>query len=321
MDPLSDVFSLVKIRNQWSGEFAWGRDWCLAFGPYEGIRIYAVLLGECWLSVDGVSEPVHGKTGDCLLLPSGRPFRVGSDLALPSINADALPPETERDMDAIDHEEVALRGIGGHFTFDRDHAGFLTRALPAILHIRKESDKAVLRWTLDRLGQELRDAQPGGTVVTQQLATMLLVQALRVYLAEGADARVGWLFALADKQMRAAITAMHDDPAHRWTVQSLSKRAGMSRTSFALKFKATVGTAPLEYLTEWRMRLAGDRLTKSTDSIAMIAASLSYESESAFSTAFKRRMGCSPREYGRIRNRVLESQSDSELKEAGHVEA
>jgi AraC-like DNA-binding protein len=100
-------------------------------------------------------------------------------------------------------------------------------------------------------------------------------------------------------QMAAAITAMHDDPAHRWTLAALAERAGMSRTVFTLKFKQTVGTSPMEYLTRWRMLLAGDRLANSTDPISVIAPSLGYESESAFSTAFKRVMGCSPRQHSR----------------------
>jgi AraC-like DNA-binding protein len=100
---------------------------------------------------------------------------------------------------------------------------------------------------------------------------------------------------------------MHDDPAHRWTLHALAKRAGMSRSSFALKFKQTVGASPMEYLTRWRMLLAGDRLTNSGDPISVIALSLGYESESAFSTAFKRVMGCSPRQYSRGRSLVSAS--------------
>lgn len=110
---------------------------------------------------------------------------------------------------------------------------------------------------------------------------------------------MGWLFALADKQMSAAITAMHESPGQRWTLQELGSHAGMSRSMFALKFKQTVGTSPMEYLTRWRMLVASDRLTHSSDSLSDIALSLGYESESAFSTAFKRVMGCSPRRYSR----------------------
>jgi AraC-like DNA-binding protein len=92
---------------------------------------------------------------------------------------------------------------------------------------------------------------------------------------------------------------MHAEPAHPWTLQDLAERAGMSRSSFALKFKETVGKSPMDYLTRWRMLLAGDRLAHSNDPVSVIALSLGYESESAFSTAFKRVMGCSPRQYSR----------------------
>ncbi|TIS54653.1 MAG: helix-turn-helix transcriptional regulator, partial [Mesorhizobium sp.] len=146
--------------------------------------------------------------------------------------------------------------------------------------------------------------QPGGFLVAQHLSHMMLVQALRLHMAEGPNGGVGWLFALADKQMGAAIGAMHEDPAHRWTLQELAERAGMSRSNFALKFKEMVGTSAMEYLTRWRMLLAGERLANSSEHTSVIALSLGYESESAFSTAFKRVMGASPRQYGRDRSAV-----------------
>jgi AraC-like DNA-binding protein len=142
---------------------------------------------------------------------------------------------------------------------------------------------------------------------------MILIQALRLHLAEGMNGGVGWLFALADKQMGAAISAMHENPAHRWTLQTLAEQAGMSRSSFALKFKETVGKSPMEYLTRWRMVLAADRLENSGDPVSVIALTLGYESESAFSTAFKRVMGCSPRQYGRGRHPLPTPDRELEL--------
>jgi AraC-like DNA-binding protein len=156
-----------------------------------------------------------------------------------------------------------------------------------------------MRWSLERMKEELRDPQPGGTLIAQQLAYMMLVQALRLHLAEGAKGGVGWLFALADKQMSEAMTCMHDDPGRPWTLQTLAERVGMSRSVFALRFKAKVGATPMEYLTRWRMLLAGERLRNPDDSICAIASSLGYESESAFGKAFRRVMGCSPRQYSR----------------------
>jgi len=192
--------------------------------------------------------------------------------------------------------------------------------LPPIVHIRKESDKAAMRWSLERMRQELREPQPGGFLVAQHLAYMMLVQALRLHLAEGMKGGVGWLFALADKQMSAAINSIHDEPAHRWTLQELAKRAGMSRSTFALKFKETVGASPMEYLTRWRMLLAGDRLVNSSDPISLIALSLGYESESAFSTAFKRVMGCSPRQYSRGMSPDSASRGEQEAARANRLE-
>jgi len=149
---------------------------------------------------------------------------------------------------------------------------------------------------------------------------MMLVQALRLHLAEGLRGGVGWLFALADPQMSAAIHAMHEDPSYRWTLQKLAERAGMSRSTFALKFKQTVGESPMEYLTRWRMLLAGDRLTNSSDPISVIALSLGYESESAFSTAFERVMGSSPRQYKRGRNPASPSPSQGKAAHASRLE-
>ena len=132
----------------------------------------------------------------------------------------------------------------------------------------------------------------------RDLAQMILVQALRLALAGGAKGGPGWLFALSDKQISAAIASMHDKPAHGWTVEALAQCAGMSRSTFARKFKEKVGASPVDYLTRWRMLLAGDRMDHASDSISEIAQSLGYESASAFTKAFKRSMGCSPRQYG-----------------------
>jgi AraC-like DNA-binding protein len=185
------------------------------------------------------------------------------------------------------------------------------RSLPPIVHIRKESDKAAIRWSLERMKEELRDPQPGGSLIAQQLAYMMLVQALRLHLADEARGRVGWLFALADKQMSAAITCMHDDPGRPWTLQKLAERVGMSRSIFALRFNATVGATPMEYLTRWRMLLAGDRLKNSDDSISAITSSLGYKSESAFGKAFRRVMGCSPKQYSRRGSSVATPHSNA----------
>jgi len=299
MDPLSDVLSLLKPRSYMSGGFDVASCLAIRFPIYEGIKCYAVVSGQCWLSVEGVPDAVLLTAGDCFLLPSGRSFCLATDLSLAPVDFYAFLAELRNGRTFPSDDGRGCYLVGGHFVLTGGPADVLLGSLPPIVHVRKDSDKAAMRWSLERMKEELRDPQPGGSLVAQQLAYMMLVQALRLHLADGARGGVGWLFALADKHMRAAITCLHDDPGHRWTLQELAERIGMSRSIFALRFKKTVGATPMEYLTRWRMLLAGDRLNNSDDSISVIALSLGYESESAFGKAFRRIMGCSPRQYGR----------------------
>jgi AraC-like DNA-binding protein len=301
VDPLSDVLSLLKPRSYSAGGFQVDGATAIQWPKHPGIKCYAVVSGQCWLTVEGVADSVLLPAGDCFLLPRGLPFCLTTDLSLKPVDfrtflearmTDAAASQRERECDGP-------HLVGGHFVLTGSHADILLKSLPPIVHIRKESDKAAMRWSLERMKEELRDTQPGGALIAQQLAYMMLVQALRLHVADGAQGGVGWLFALADKQMSAAITCMHDDPGYPWTLHRLAERVGMSRSIFALRFKETVGTTPMEYLTRWRMLLAGDRLKNSDDSLTEIATSLGYESESAFGKAFRRIMGCSPRQHSR----------------------
>jgi AraC-like DNA-binding protein len=299
MDPLSDVLSLLKPQSYISGGFEVGGDVAIQFPKPSGIKCYAVASGRCWLSVEGVPDAVLLTAGDCYVLPRGLPFRLATDLSLPPVDIHALLSARRPGDEACNKGGGGCYLVGGYFALTGSHADMLLSSLPPIVHIQKESDKAAILWSLERMKEELRNPQPGGSLIAQQLAYMMLVQALRLHLADGAKEGVGWLFALADKQMCAAITCMHDDPGHAWTLQKLAERVGMSRSVFALRFKTMVGATPMEYLARWRMLRATDRLKNSDDSISVIASSFGYESESAFGKAFRRIIGCSPRQYGR----------------------
>ena len=300
MDPLSEVLSLLKTKSYVSGGFGVQGDMAIRWPRHTGIKCYAMLSGQCWLLVEGVSEPVALTAGDCFLLPRGLPFSLTTDLALPPIDFTEVRAAWKREAETPPEPDGhGCYLVGGHFVLTGPHAEVLLQSLPPIVHIRAEPDKAAMRWALDRMRDELRDPQPGSTLIAQQLAYVMLVQALRLHLAEVGQGGVGWLFALADKQMSAAIACMHDAPGHAWTLEKLAVQVGMSRSAFALRFKQTVGATPMEYLTRWRMLLAGDRLRQSSAPISALATELGYESESAFSKAFRRVMGCSPRQYSR----------------------
>lgn len=301
MDPLSEVLSLMKPEMYISGGFAVLDDIAVCFPKHRGIKCYAVLAGECWLVVEGVPEPVLLHAGDCFLLPRGFPFQLSTDLSLePLLYTEACTRSGMR-REPPDMTAGARYIAGGHFVLTGRHAEMLLESLPPIVHIRSEPDKAAMRWALERLREELRSPQPGSALIAQQLAYSMLIQALRLHIGDASASGSGWLAALADKHMSVAVASMHHDPGLPWTLQSLAERVGMSRSVFALRFRQVVGTTPMEYLTRWRMLLAADRLQSSSEGLAAIAQSLGYDSESAFGKAFRRVMGCSPRQYSRSR--------------------
>ena len=309
MDPLSEVLSVLKLHSYMAGGFDLGGQWSLQFGSYDGVKCYALVSGQCWLIVEGASDAVRLETGDCFLLPRGLPFRLTNDMRLDPVDAHSLFRKPVNGGVGILNGGGDFFGVGGHFAFTDNHARILLGELPPVVHLRSEADKAELHWSLDRMRQELREQRPGSALVAQQLATTMLVQALRLHFAQNTASKPGWLCALMDQQMRAAITSMHAEPAYRWTLEKLAQRSGMSRSIFAMKFKAIVGTSPMEYLTRWRMLLAGEMLMRSHDPIVFIALSLGYESESAFSKAFRRVMACSPRQYRRSHSAQNPSES------------
>ena len=255
------------------------------------------LLG--WLS-KASSTPCCSTAGDCFLLPRGLPFRLTTDLALPPVLYNELSARMAMRPEAPGISPDAHYIAGGHFALTGGHSEMLLQSLPPIVHIRRESDKAAMRWSLERMRDELRDPQPGSALIAQQLAYMMLIQALRLHLTDAANTGPGWLSALSNRHMSIAISSMHADPGFPWTLQSLAERVGMSRSVFALRFRETVGTTPMQYLTRWRMLLAADRLKSCSDGLAAIAQTLGYDSESAFGKAFRRVMGCSPRQYARL---------------------
>ena len=300
MDPLSEVLSLLKPRSYITAGFDAGGPWALTLDDLAGrIKCYAVMKGSCWLTMEGLDEPTRLQAGDCFVLPSGRTVRIGSDLhAEPKMARDVLDPDQSGHVVTYNGGgDVFL--VGSRFEVAGDHAEVLLRTLPPLIKVETASDQARLRGSIQMMMEELREARPGSSLVAQQLSHMMLVQALRLYLAQRASADIGWFAALADRQLSAAIGAMHADPSHPWTLQELATRVGMSRSVFAQRFRERVGETPITYLTRWRMILAAERLTQGSDSLARIALSLGYESEHAFNTAFKRVMGTSPGRYAR----------------------
>lgn len=298
-DPLSDILALLQPNTYVAGGFDLAGDWSIGFESHTGVKCYAVLSGGCWLFLEGIVEPTRLDEGDCVLLPDGRGFWLTNDQNLiPTPFAELRSIEWHGGLAKLNGGGHTLI-LGGHFAFAGAHADMLFGTMPSKVHLREDEDKEDLRWVLQRMRREMAEDQPGGVLVAQHLAHMMLVQTLRLYLSGHAGRHVGWLFALSEPRLAAAIRAIHAEPGTRWTLPMLAAEAAMSRSTFARTFKSTVGISPIEYLTNWRMLLAADQLKHGMQSLSLIAASVGYESESAFSIAFKRTMGSSPRAYSR----------------------
>jgi AraC-like DNA-binding protein len=297
MDPLSDVLSLLHVEDAKAGRIEAGGRWAMHGYDQRRFSFCALLRGSCWLATDDLDRPIQVEAGDCFALSGDSGFRICNDLTAEAVDFhDALMESDDAVIRLGTGSETSM--IGGRFTFDDVYARPLLDLLPSTIYIRSTSQSAAaLRSILNRLEQELDSSQLGKALVVDHLAHAALVHALRAYVACKNHPSQGWLGALADAKIGEALRLMHEDVAKRWTVADLAGAVGMSRSGFALRFKQLVALAPLDYLLQWRMHLATRALLKSNRSISSIAFDLGYDSESAFSNAFKRVMGCSPKTF------------------------
>ena len=303
VDPLSDIVSLLEPHDCVAAGLDAGGDWAIRFERHAGLKCNAVLKGHCELRVDG-AEPVTLETGDCAILPHGRAFLLS-----------ARPARTGEDARTVyapvPHGGTAVHGGGGDFFMTGSRfllsgtaADLLLAALPPVIVVRDGSERATLPWALERIADELREPGPGGALCIEHLSHLVLVQVMRRHLATSAGQELpgrggGWLAAIADPRLSKAVAAVHEDPARSWTVGELASRAGLSRTSFAVRFRRVAGQTPMGYLTRWRMLVAADRLRRTGAPVARVAGDVGYASESAFAVAFKRATGRPPRRYAR----------------------
>ena len=300
MDPLSEILAILKPASYLTAGLDAGGEWAIRFGNRPGtIKCHAVTAGACWLAVDGMEAPVRLTAGDCIILPSARPFTLASDLTLTPAEAHEVLGNARPGDVVVQNGGGAFAFLGTRFEVDGCKARTLLGTLPPLIHLHEADDRAAMRWCITQMMNEMRDGRPGGTLATRHLAHLMLLQAFRLHLSRQAGDHVGLLYALANPQIGRAIEAMHGDPAHRWTLAELAGCAGLSRSVFAQRFRDRVRETPIGYLAQWRMMLAKDRLTNGRDNLATIANSLGYESENAFNTAFRRLVGCSPRRYAR----------------------
>lgn len=295
-DPIADVIGLLRPRAVGQCIHAAG-PWALRFEPFPHVRFGTVVRGDCWLSVEG-REPVLLRRGDFFLLGNPPEYVLGSALSVRPRSAKALlatSPDGGLRIRPDQEEETFV--CGGHFVFDDDNAPLLLDFLPTLVHVRPGDPREKLFADLSELlVHEVETSAAGGSLVIDRLAQVLLVHMLRAHV-DHPSRPVGWLAALRDDRIGTALRAMHADLSRRWTLDALARMSRMSRSAFSAAFKAQVGQAPLAYLIAWRMAVARDALRRNAQSISELAFATGYESESAFSTAFRRVVGASPKQF------------------------
>jgi AraC-like DNA-binding protein len=268
--------------------------------PPTDLAHFAMLSrGNCWLSVEGIAEPMPLTGGDCFLVAKGTSIVLRD-------SPRTRPGSTFREIGARANGNVALYGGGGapttivcgSLSFDRASLKPITQLLPSFILMKADEARTLaLHNTVQALASEMAEQAPGSEVVATRLAEVLFIQVLRAHIASGPALNKGWLRAIFDPQIGAALSGIHDRVKTHWTVESLAEAAGMSRSAFAARFKELLGQTPLEYVTEWRMQKAMQLLEQRDKKLIDVARSVGYESDAAFSKAFKRVVGANTGEY------------------------
>lgn len=296
-DPFSSILSVMNARAVAAGGFTAGGRWALRFPPPEKIKFFVMARGNSLLLVDGIGKPFKLHEGDVFLLQAGAGFVIAS-------NTGIFPRDALEVFDADRPEIVDLGGsgvlfLGGHVELDLVGSDMLLSHLPATIHLLAgQPETRRLGWLIDAFVREQTEATMGADQACAAIAQLIFLELLRAYVANPSMEAAGWLRGLGDVRLEPALRLIHTEPAGNWSVEDLARRAGMSRTAFAVRFKAIMGVAPLTYLTDWRMRLARRGLADGVQ-IATLAPAVGYASEAAFSTAFKRVAGVAPKFYRR----------------------
>ncbi|HVX34181.1 MAG TPA: AraC family transcriptional regulator [Solirubrobacterales bacterium] len=314
-DPLAAALQPLQMTGAFYCASELTAPWGMTLPPLPGYAWFHVISdGGCELEVEDSTWTM--RRGDLALVPHG------TGHVLRSAPGVAAPDIFDLDRERVSDRYELLRGGGGGersrmicgaVRFEHPAARNLVELLPGIVRVEAShaGDAARMQSTLALIAAETIEPRPGGEAVVTRLADILVIQAIRAWIETDPGAQAGWLGALRDERIGRALTLIHAEPARDWTVASLAREVAMSRSAFAARFTDLVGVPALRYLTEWRMRLARDRLESDDATVAAVAAELGYGSEAAFSRAFKRVTGSAPRAAARQRRaereRVLEA--------------
>jgi len=315
MDALSETLRVVRLVGAIFLQGRFSAPWCYqspaadVAAPHleptaERVVIFHFITeGECWCELGDGQPPVRLAAGDAVIFPQGDAHRMGSEPGLSPASGARLHEVLARRprLLAYGGGGATTRLVCGYLACDARLARLLLAGLPPVVKVSVRGSnagvwlEASLRYAL----AEARSPRPGGQGVLAKLAEVLFIEVLRIHMNEQADGRTGWLAGVNDRIVGAALRAMHGRPAQAWTLDDLARAAGTSRSVLAERFAHLVGSAPMQYLAQWRMLLASNLLARSNAPLARIAEEVGYQTDTAFSRAFRREFGLPPAAWRR----------------------
>jgi AraC-like DNA-binding protein len=315
-DVLSDVLRSVRLTGAVYFDFELSSPWVAEAPPSREIaaivmpgaqrviEYHLIARGTCWGNVVG-EPPIRLKEGDLIVFPQGDPhvlssapgMRASPDMSLFVRPITPLPLVYERGGGGPDRTRIVCCFLG----CDERPFNPLLTALPRTIHLSGAGSEPASGWLATLLNIAVREsgsARAGRDNILARMSELMFVEAIRRYIEALPDAQAGWLAGLRDPIVGQALAALHGEPAVAWTVESLAREVGVSRSVLADRFAEMVGLPPMQYLALWRMQRAS-RLLLEGEPVAEVAAAVGYESEAAFSRAFKKLVGEAPATWRR----------------------
>jgi AraC-like DNA-binding protein len=321
LDVLSDVLRAVRLTGAVYFDINARAPWIAASPPtaticanvmpdFERVISFHIMLdGCCWAQLSDESEPaIKLDTGDAVIFVRGEPHVMASEPgkhAQPDLGMYVRP--TDRPLPFIFNEfggtGEKARVLCGYLGCDGQPFNPIVEALPHVMHVRSTSSSGRMIHELMRtVLQESTTPRAGGETILSKLSELMFLQAVRDHIETLSASSKGWLSGLRDRHVGAALALMHGRPTEAWTLDTLAKEVGQSRSAFAERFADVMGVPAMQYLGNWRLQLAARALERQGTSVAQAAAEVGYESEAAFNRAFKRLVGVPPGAWRRNRS-------------------
>jgi len=313
MDALSDVLKSVRLEGAFYLNAEFTAPWCIRgecgvpsvrerlAGAEHVVFFHLLTEGGCKVRLADGGEALDVAAGDLILIPQDDKHLLGSDLHLAPMEADSVvDTDAAADGDFVQMRNggggAATRFVCGYIACSRSVCRPLLEALPRVLRIPiGEGPAAALLRELLRMGvRESSASRPGAGSMLAKLSELMFVEAMRRYAENLPPEGKGWLAGVRDAHVGRTLALLHGEPGRAWTVDELAREVALSRSALAERFAALVGEPPIQYLMRWRLALAAQTLRSGGDPIARVAERSGYESEAAFSRAFKREFGKPP---------------------------